>query len=130
MPRRPRKPEAPKIEQCRTYSPEELFLLPPEFKLPPIGTVMGPDGLSDLRTLFQDVTRRNPPADSDIDNALEGDPFRFLSLRLEYESSEECNGMRWFMGVMPFEEFRTQFSPLVPILIGVLGRTYASTISM
>ena len=43
---------------------------------------------------------------------------------IEYEHDQHSSGMRVVMGVMVFEEFRLQYSPLIPILIDALHKTY------
>lgn len=52
----------------------------------------------------------------------------YLLLTTAYEREYDCSAPRFLMGVMMLEEFRVQFSPLIPLLILELGRTYATLV--
>ena len=52
----------------------------------------------------------------------------YLLLTTAYERECDDSGMRFVMSVMALEEFRVQFSPLIPLLIRELGQTYATLV--
>jgi len=73
MPRRAPRSKKPEIDASRHYAPDELFMLPPEYKLPAIGYVMGPDSNSDLRLLLERVMDENSDADSQSHSSADSD---------------------------------------------------------
>ena len=128
MGRRARQSEESEIDTSRSYSPDDLFILPPQYPLPELGYVVGEDSNHDLRR-FGELAQQDRSAHN-LDKALAGkhknpNSFHFfVELKIDYEHAQQFGGRRFLVSVMSLDQFRTQFSPLISRLIEALHRTY------
>jgi len=110
------------------YDPEHLILLPPGLPLPEIGVVMGDDINYDLRILFKRVMTVWNSDCLDLETLKEDlrGSWLFSSglMIIVYETSRAPDKPRLIGSITQLSEFRVEFSPVIPVLIGVLRQTY------